>query len=258
MKALLSLAIAVVTMLSVSACRIEKNNVNTEKKKSYNVSVGAFNRITAAGNFEVHFIQGNSYKLTLKTAPEMRERIEVFTQNGTLVARWKKEKRNGLTILLFGTNNTGAELWVTAPDINTVAMAGSCDFTAENNLNLDQLSISAAGSADVTLKEVACKGNFGFQVAGSGDLEAARLKANKADMSISGSGSVEATLDHVDNTNMQISGSGDAELNFIDCNEASASISGSGSLKAKGSLRKFHRSVRGSGSIDDNQLTIKN
>ena len=256
MKTLFSLVIMVATMLSVSACRIEKNSVNTERK-SYNVSVGAFNRITAAGDFDVHFIQGSSYKVKLKTAPELRDHIEVFTKDGTLVVRWKKQ-RKGLTVLQFGDHSSDTELWVTAPDINTVAVAGSCDFTAENNLNLDRLDIAVAGSAEVSLREVVCRDKFGFHVAGSGELEVARLKASKADMSILGSGSVEATLDHVNNTNMQISGRGGAELKFIDCYEASASISGSGGLEAKGSLRKFHRSVRGSGSIDDHQLTIRN
>ena len=256
MKTLFSLVIMVATMLSVSACRIEKNSVNTERK-SYNVSVGAFNRITAAGDFDVHFIQGSSYKVKLKTAPELRDHIEVFTKDGTLVVRWKKQ-RKGLTVLQFGDHSSDTELWVTAPDINTVAVAGSCDFTAENNLNLDRLDIAVAGSAEVSLREVVCRDKFGFHVAGSGELEVARLKASKADMSILGSGSVEATLDHVNNTNMQISGSGDAELKFIDCYEASASISGSGGLEAKGSLRKFHRSVSGSGSIDDHELTIRN
>ena len=256
MKTLFSLVIMVATMLSVSACRIEKNSVNTERK-SYNVSVGAFNRITAAGDFDVHFIQGSSYKVKLKTAPELRDHIEVFTKDGTLVVRWKKQ-RKGLTVLQFGDHSSDTELWVTAPDINTVAVAGSCDFTAENNLNLDRLDIAVAGSAEVSLREVVCRDKFGFHVAGSGELEVARLKASKADMSILGSGSVEATLDHVNNTNMQISGSGGAELKFIDCYEASASISGSGGLEAKGSLRKFHRSVSGSGSIDDHELTIRN
>lgn len=256
MKTLFSLVIMVATMLSVSACRIEKNSVNTERK-SYNVSVGAFNRITAAGDFDVHFIQGSSYKVKLKTAPELRDHIEVFTKDGTLVVRWKKQ-RKGLTVLQFGDHSSDTELWVTAPDISTVAVAGSCDFTAENNLNLDRLDIAVAGSAEVSLREVVCRDKFGFHVAGSGELEVARLKASKADMSILGSGSVEATLDHVNNTNMQISGSGGAELKFIDCYEASASISGSGGLEAKGSLRKFHRSVSGSGSIDDHQLTIRN
>lgn len=256
MKTLFSLVIMVATMLSVSACRIEKNSVNTERK-SYNVSVEAFNRITAAGDFDVHFIQGSSYKVKLKTAPELRDHIEVFTKDGTLVVRWKKQ-RKGLTVLQFGDHSSDTELWVTAPDISTVAVAGSCDFTAENNLNLDRLDIAVAGSAEVSLREVVCRDKFGFHVAGSGELEVARLKASKADMSILGSGSVEATLDHVNNTNMQISGSGGAELKFIDCYEASASISGSGGLEAKGSLRKFHRSVSGSGSIDDHQLTIRN
>ena len=256
MKTLFSLVIMVATMLSVSACRIEKNSVNTERK-SYNVSVGAFNRITAAGDFDVHFIQGSSYKVKLKTAPELRDHIEVFTKDGTLVVRWKKQ-RKGLTVLQFGDHSSDTELWVTAPDISTVAVAGSCDFTAENNLNLDRLDIAVAGSAEVSLREVVCRDKFGFHVAGSGELEVARLKASKADMSILGSGSVEATLDHVNNTNMQISGSGGAELKFIDCYEASASISGSGGLEAKGSLRKFHRRVSGSGSIDDHQLTIRN
>lgn len=256
MKTLFSLVIMVATMLSVSACRIEKNSVNTERK-SYNVSVEAFNRITAAGDFDVHFIQGSSYKVKLKTAPELRDHIEVFTKDGTLVVRWKKQ-RKGLTVLQFGDHSSDTELWVTAPDISTVAVAGSCDFTAENNLNLDRLDIAVAGSAEVSLREVVCRDKFGFHVAGSGELEVARLKASKADMSILGSGSVEATLDHVNNTNMQISGRGGAELKFIDCYEASASISGSGGLEAKGSLRKFHRSVSGSGSIDDHQLTIRN
>lgn len=256
MKTLFTFVLVASTMLSVSACRVEKNNVEAAKK-SYDINVEAFHRITTAGAFDVHFVQGNSYKVTLKASPETRERVNIYTKDGNLVAEWRKNKRKNLTEVHFGADNDDVDIWVTAPSIDYVAMAGSADFTAENNLRLNNLTIAVSGSADVSLKEVVCANNFIFNVSGSGDFEAKKVQAQKVDLAIAGSGDVQTALYRVDHSTLKIFGSGDAELNFLDCNEASATISGSGSLEVKGTLRQFHRQIGGSGSIDDSELTIK-
>lgn len=66
------------------------------------------------------------------------------------------------------------------------------------------------------------------RVSGAGDLKVSGLNGGQTDLSISGSGKVEAT-GKVQDLNLSISGSGDAEMEKLVISDAKVAISGSGS-----------------------------
>lgn len=104
------------------------------------------------------------------------------------------------------------------------------------------------------------------RVSGAGDLKVSGLNGGQTDLSISGSGKVEAT-GNVRDLNLSISGSGDAEMEKLVVSDAKVAISGSGSavldvrenldvrVSGSGSVRYLTQpkdidtSISGSGSV---------
>ena len=69
MKKLAFMFIALVAILSVSACRIEKVNNSDEPAKSYTLNLRDFQTIKNYSNCDIHFTQSNTYKVVLKATP---------------------------------------------------------------------------------------------------------------------------------------------------------------------------------------------
>jgi len=104
------------------------------------------------------------------------------------------------------------------------------------------------------------------RVSGAGDLKVSGLNGGQTDLSISGSGKVEAA-GNVQDLNLSISGSGDAEMEKLVVSDAKVAISGSGSavldvrenldvrVSGSGSVRYLTQpkdidtSISGSGSV---------
>lgn len=257
MKKLAFMFIALVAILSVSACRIEKVNNNDEPTKSYTLNLRDFQSIKNYSNCDIHFTQSDTYKVVLKATPRWYASHTVTANRGELVITQKEEKKQkGITILHFNTTGDGAELWICAPSLIALSTAGSGDFYAESNLTGKSLELSIAGSGDTKLKNVTLSGDFTYTVAGSGDIETGILQARNASFGISGSGDVDSKLAKVETTKLTIAGSGDGTLDFDHCGYAHIGISGSGDVTLSGTLRSYDKSISGSGDIDTDKLQL--
>jgi hypothetical protein len=95
------------------------------------------------------------------------------------------------------------------------------------------VSSNIAGTADVS-------------VSGSGKVEASGT-ANEIKATISGSGKILAADLEVDKCEVRISGSGDVEINVK--NDLDAQISGSGSVTYKGNPSRVNSHASGSGHV---------
>ena len=249
--------IALVAILSVSACRIEKVNNNDEPTKSYTLNLRDFQSIKNYSNCDIHFTQSDTYKVVLKATPRWYDAHTITANNGELVITQKEEKKQkGITVLKFNNISSGAELWISAPSLIALSTAGSGDFYAENDITGKSLELSIAGSGDSHLKNVTLSDNLTYYVAGSGDIETGTLQASNASFSISGSGDIKSKLAKVKTTKLTIAGSGDGSLDFDHCGHADISISGSGDIDLSGTLQSLEKSVSGSGDIDTDRLQL--
>ena len=69
MKKLAFLFIAIVTIVSLSACRIEKVSEKNEPKKTFTLNLHDFNSISNQSNCNIFFTQSDTFKVVLK-APQ--------------------------------------------------------------------------------------------------------------------------------------------------------------------------------------------
>lgn len=257
MKKLAFMFFALVAILSVSACRIEKVNNSDEPAKSYILNFKDFQSIKNFSNCDIHFTQSNTYKVVLKATPQWYDAHTITANNGELVIIQKEEKKQkGITVLKFNNISSGAELWISAPSLDAISTAGSGDFYAENDITGKSLELSIAGSGDSKLKNVTLTGDFEYVVAGSGDIETGRLQARNASFSISGSGDVKSKLTQVKVTKLTIAGSGDGSLSFDQCGSAVIGIAGSGDINLSGTLQSLDKRVSGSGDINTSKLQL--
>lgn len=255
MKKLAFLFIALTTLLSLSACRIEKIN-NDESLHTQKLNLSGFQTIGNYANCDIHFTQSPTYSVTLKATQQWLDDYSVIVRKGELVVRKERKKQKGITVLKINNVNTRAELWISAPTLTGVTMGGGGDFIAESDITGSGLELSVAGSGDAELKNVALTGDFSYTVAGSGDLKAAGIQAKNASLGISGSGDIQCRLTKVGYTELTIAGSGDGDLSFDQCGMARVGISGSGDITLSGTLQSLDKRVSGSGDIDTSKLQL--
>jgi len=105
---------------------------------------------------------------------------------------------------------------------------------------------SLAGSGDVQIDRVKADG-FSASIAGSGDLSIAALNATAAKFSIAGSGDLTAA-GSCRTADVSIAGSGDVNIGGLRCQSLSASVAGSGNVNAN-ATQSAKASVMGSGDI---------
>ena len=203
-------------------------------QKTRNVS--SFNGVGLSGSFDVFLVEGNEGKIELSVEENLEQYLVTEVKNGKLNIRWKK-----------GTNirtSRDTEVTVHFKKLNSVALAGSGDIVSRDMIKTDKLDIAVAGSGDIKLElsaqaaKAAVSGSGDIQlsgsatefeaaVAGSGDIEAYDLETEKAELKISGSGTVQCSVEK----------------------ELVARISGSGDIKYKGNPRIEDIKVSGSGSV---------
>ncbi len=257
MKKTIALFFALITILSMSACRIEKVSDSKQPAQTYHLNIRNFAAISNSTNCDVHFTQSSTYSVTLKATKRWYENHDINVSNGVLTLSEKSQEREkGVTVVSLVNSDGGAELWVSGPNLSAAQMYGSGDFKLESDLRGESLEIDIAGSGDTCLKGVSLNGDFEYNLAGSGDLRTGLIKAQNAKFSVAGSGDIHTGLENVNNIGIGISGSGDVDANFNNCGYASVSISGSGDMTLQGQLKRLDKSVSGSGDIDTSRLQV--
>lgn len=258
MKKLALLFIAVVAVVTLSACRVEKID-NDQARKSYTLKLRDFNSIMNYSSCDIHYTQSNTYKVVLKASPHWYETHSVTVNNGQLVIGDRPERKQpGITVLRSHSENQTPELWVSAPTLTRLTAAGSGDFYAETDITGQSLELTVAGSGDSRLKKVSLSDGFVYKVAGSGDIVTGSVQARTVSFRISGSGDVKSRLFRVENTELFISGSGDGDLSFDECVRANVSVSGSGDISLSGNLQSLNKRASGAGEVNTSNLKVGN
>ncbi|WKK64831.1 head GIN domain-containing protein [Lutimonas zeaxanthinifaciens] len=212
--------------------KVKGNGKLIEKTRN----VGNFDGVGVSGSFDVFLVKGQEGKIEINVEENLEPYLITEVKDGSLKIKWKK----GVNIRT--TKNT--VLTVHFNDISGLALAGSGDIIGKDKIVTENLGLAIAGSGDIRISAEAQKigaaisgsgdmelsgtsSNFDAKVAGSGDIDASDLKTEKADLKISGSGSIKAHIEK----------------------EILARISGSGDIKYKGNPSIEDVKVSGSGSI---------
>lgn len=207
----------------------EGNVINRE------IRLSAFDGIELQIPADVTITQGQIQKVVVEGHENIINRLEKDLRRGVWKIRTERCVRD------LGE----LKIWITIPDIKSLAISGSGSIYSENTLTTDRLdlTISGSGEADLALDV----DNFQATVSGSGKLKVEGV-ADQAEINISGSGDYFGFNLETNRTDVNISGSGNAEVwakNFL-----KARISGSGDVFYRGQPEK-DIAISGSGRVID-------
>ena len=187
-----------------------------------NYQIGAFDRITVAGPYEVSVKTGGQPGVVAHGGKAILAETDIIVENGVL--KIMPKKKNGIRC------NWGKDGKVRV-EVITAALRGA----------------TIAGSGAVQIDRIS-GGDFEGEVAGSGDLGITRMDAGKAEFSIAGSGNVRAA-GKARSLDVGIAGSGDVDLSALEVVAADVSIAGSGNVRAR-ATGTAAVSIMGSGDVE--------
>lgn len=202
------------------------------------IQTSNYDGVSVAGNFYVTLVEGKEGSITLNGESNLLEEIVVEIKNGNL--HIKPEDR----VNLRPSRGMKIEITVPVEQISKVALAGSGEIKNAFDLKAENLEVKLAGSGDIKLNVTA--GELEATIAGSGNI-ILNGRASELKGSIAGSGTVDAYRVQAENANITISGSGDYNINCT--GELKVRVSGSGNVNYKGKPDKIDTKVAGSGKI---------
>lgn len=185
--------------------------------------VASFTEVGFSVPGTVHLRQGEPQSVEVEGPAEVLDRLEIVVEGGTLEIRSETE---GSWLDWFGGDDDlegRVEVYVTAPTIEGLSVAGSGTIVSETPIQNPSLELRNAGSGGFDLEvdtddleiQIAGSGTtrlrgradaFSAEIAGSGDVEGEELRTGIAEASIAGSGDVR--LHVTDRLSVQIMGSG--------------------------------------------------
>ncbi|SDE40410.1 Putative auto-transporter adhesin, head GIN domain [Mucilaginibacter pineti] len=202
--------------------------------------LSGFNAVDLAGSFDVVIVQGSSESVKVEAPSDVIDRIITEVESGVLRIHSKKNINGDWS---FG-NNRKMVIYVTAKDLNSIAVTGSGDIFFKEGITTNSLKLKVTGSGDM-LGRVTVK-SLQSSIAGSGDIKLSG-RADESTVSVVGSGDFTARDLITINTAVRVAGSGDAVVNAS--NKVDAAVTGSGDIHYTGGAKSISTSKAGSGDI---------
>ena len=203
--------------------------------------VDHFNEISLRISGNVHLTQGEKQTLEIIAKPSTLDEIVTEVKDGKLIIRfpnkdyfWKTFQPGEITIN------------ITTPEIKGLAVSGSGNIIAENEIKTKILDLAVSGSGNIKLSELSAE-RVKSAISGSGDIVVAgKTAAQDLSITISGSGNFKGLDYSADDVSVKIAGSGNSSFEAI--KNLYVRIAGSGNVTYKGKP-SIDQSVAGSGSV---------
>lgn len=211
----------ILAMTTLAACSLfadcidGNGDVQTEQRDAT-----AFTAIANEASFDVKYIQGDDYSITVEAESNILPYIETKVRSGALEIG-----------IIRGTHclnyTRHPVITVTAPVISEIVNSGSGDFVA-GPLSGDDVRIVNSGSGDITTETIAGD-EVSIIMSGSGDVITDDIAATSFKATLSGSGDLTASGEAVTGRYV-VSGSGNVFSRYFASNSATVTASGSGSV----------------------------
>lgn len=183
-----------------------------------------FDRIASSGPQEVTIALGEEFSVRSEGSPQALSLLEATVENGRLTIRPKSGFNWGNWRRL-----ASAKFFVTLPELREITIAGS-GILRIDRIEGESFAGTVGGSGEIVIGEMKVE-EASLTVNGSGTLTAAGT-ANRARLSLAGSGDIRARRLHSETASVSVFGSGDAALTVSD--DAQVSITGSGDVDISG------------------------
>ena len=180
------------------------------------LDIASFKSFGLGVNADV-FITKGPQKVTIEAQQNIIDNIKrtVRSESWSIEHNYNVKKHDKITI------------WISMPTVEALAIGGSGSIISQDAFEgLDELAFSIAGSGKIEFSGSAK--SLEVSIAGSGDLVAADLTADRCEVSIAGSG--DCSIHVNDALEVSIAGSGD--VRYKGSPKISSSIAGSGDVRS--------------------------
>ncbi len=204
--------------------------------------LSGFNGVHVGGSFDVYITQGTTESVKVEAPEDVIDRVITEVDGGVLKI-YNKERYGWDWGNWFG-HHKKIVIYVTAKDLNSIAISGSGDVYFKEGITTNSLKLKISGSGDI-LGKVDVK-TLGSSISGSGDMKLSG-KAEISTVTVVGSGDFMAGNLLTASSQVHVSGSGDARINAS--SKVDASVSGSGDIRYTGNATSVWKKKSGSGDI---------
>lgn len=240
--------------MSVTSCVRDFSSLSAEKVVTEKRNVSGFEQIEINGSPVVYYTQGDHFSVKVKGPEDQLKDIITECEGKTLLIR--NRGKVGVFNVSFG-DAQDVSVHVVSPDLTSVRLNGSGDFTSEKKIDSDQMNIVLRGSGDINIQDLICD-QCSVELIGSGDVALKRVEAKDVSAMLIGSGDIDLVLRNVIDTRLSLKGSGDIDADFREgCRSVECVLQGSGDIDLKGKIEHFSKQKNGSGDIDFAKLTIE-
>lgn len=265
MKRILALAAVCAVLSSCEFDIFGSVQIGNGVRVDSTVVVDSFDAISAPESVDFYYTQTPGEQSVVLTCDEnLTEFYEITSERGILSVGHKKGNRLVSQLRPYITVKT--------PDLKSVSISGSGDFTLMGDLVRDgdfgytlmgsgsflakdaqlkvkNFSSETTGSGDVNIRSLEAA-DAKIRISGSGSVKAGSFKANGVSIVITGSGAVRMDSFTAEKLSITISGSGDIDLDCKDAGDIEILITGSGDVRLRGNARSLSSRVSGSGRVD--------
>jgi len=211
------------------------------KADEQNRKVDPFNEISLRLGATVHLEQGNKYNLEIVAKASTLEQIITEVKEGKLIIRFPNKN-------LFWSDFRPGEIniYITTPDINALAVTGSGDIIAEDEIKSKNIDLTVSGSGNINLSELTAQ-QVKTTISGSGNIIlAGKNTADDLSVAISGSGNFKGMDYSAKDVSVKVSGSGNVGVEAKD--NIYIRLAGSGNITYKG-RPAVDQATTGSGNV---------
>lgn len=203
--------------------------------------VDSFNEISLRMGANVHLEQGDKQSLEIVAKPSTLDEIITEVKDGKLIIRFPNKN------YFWSTFQPGEiTINITVPDINGLAVSGSGDIIADDEIKSKSINLAVSGSGNIKLSELTSERVIST-ISGSGNIIlSGKTVAQDLSVNISGSGNFKGLEFSADDVTVKVSGSGNVVVEAN--NNLYIRLAGSGNVTYIGNP-SIDQSIAGSGSV---------
>ena len=174
-----------------------------------------FSAISLSGVANINLTQGSPQQVTVVTHEELIDAIETTVSNDQLAIEMEFCSNEDIDQL---------DINITIPDISALSISGIGNITSTNDINVDDLDLVITGVGGMDLQGAV--DNLDIVSQGVGSISAFDLVSNNCDITLSGTGNVEVTV----NTQLDVVISGAGNVLYRGNPNIDSNITGVGNL----------------------------
>lgn len=231
MNRMKSLSLLALTVMLVSSCvhiSIGDNHETEVTAINQVTSMNTFDKIGVSGAMSVCYEQDSACTVRVEAPQAVFDKLVIYVKDKELHIGIKDGVYIGIN-----THLDQVKVYVTAPTLTDIDLAGSGSFSVTTALTVNDLNVDLAGSGHIIISQLSCH-DLDVEVAGSGNATFQQVTARKV--------------------NTEVAGSGKVTYNTLQAERANSEIAGSGKIILSGSVQQHHETISGSGDIDTSGL----